>query len=163
MGAPDLIQHLRSRGVTLTPRSDGNLSVRPAGVLTDDEREQIKAHKQELIAYLRQQHQPAPIEWTARARAHFGTAAEPTSPRALKLPESVRALLGLDDGEITRMVGYATQARRHGLNVDDTEEIADRLTLRDRQYDDRHMCIECRALELSGRCAAARAGRLSPH
>jgi hypothetical protein len=59
------------------------------------------------------------------------------------------------------MVGYATQARRHGLNVDDTEEIADRLTLRDRQYDDRHMCIECRALELSGRCAAARAGQLA--
>jgi hypothetical protein len=168
MGAPDLIQHLRSRGVTLTPRDDGNLSVRPKGVLTDDEREQIKAHKPELIAYLRQQHQPTLIDWTARARAHFGTApihpapaTEPAPPHVFNLPDSVRALLGLDDGEITRMVGYATQARRHGLNVDDAEEIADRLTLRDRQHDDRRMCIECRSLELSGRCATARVGQLA--
>jgi hypothetical protein len=94
-------------------------------------------------------------------RGNPAPATEPAPPHVFNLPDSVRALLGVDDGEITRMVGYATQARRHGLNVDDAEEIADRLTLRDRQHDDRRMCIECRCLELSGRCAAARAGQLA--
>ncbi len=137
MSALDILQHLRGRGVTLTARDDGNLSAKPAGVLTDDERQQIKAHKPELIAILRQQRPP------------------------ISLPPPVLALCGLDDAEIDRMVRYMGMAQRQGFNPDEAEEIADRLTLRDRQLDDRRMCIECRHLESTGRCAYARAGRLA--
>ena len=43
----------------------------------------------------------------------------------------------------------------------DAEHLAERLTLRDRQADDRRLCLECRELEASGRCAAERRGTLS--
>jgi hypothetical protein len=43
----------------------------------------------------------------------------------------------------------------------DAEPLAERLTLRDRQADDRRLCVECRELVTSGRCAAARRGALA--
>ena len=42
----------------------------------------------------------------------------------------------------------------------DAERLAELLTVRDRESDDRQMCVECKHLEWSGRCAQARAGRL---
>lgn len=43
----------------------------------------------------------------------------------------------------------------------DAEHLAERLMLRDRQANDRHLCVECRELEASGHCAAARRGALA--
>ena len=40
----------------------------------------------------------------------------------------------------------------------DAEHLAERLSLRDRQGDDRRLCVECRELGAAGRCAAARRG-----
>lgn len=51
-------------------------------------------------------------------------------------------------------------ARFAHLRRRDAEHLAEVLTLRDRQGDDRRMCLECRELEQSGRCAAARRGAL---
>ena len=51
-------------------------------------------------------------------------------------------------------------ARFVQLGRSDAEHLAEVLTLRDRQGDDRRMCLECRELEESGRCAAARRGAL---
>ena len=153
MGAPELLQHLQRRGVTLAPRDDGNLSVRPKGVLTDDERAQIRAHKPELIAYLRQQSQPpARIDWTQRARDYLAV---------VNLPPHLRELVGLSNNELYSMGARYRLAARHGLDMDATERLADDLLRRDRQGLDLHACVECRNLESSGRCAAARAGRLA--
>lgn len=66
---------------------------------------------------------------------------------------------GWDDAEIEAFL-----ARSMCLNVrgrSDAEHLAERLTLRDRQADDRRMCVECRELEAGGRCAAARRGALA--
>lgn len=52
MGAPDLLQMLTARGLTLRPRPDGNLEVSPRTALTDELRAQIRAHKGELLAAL---------------------------------------------------------------------------------------------------------------
>lgn len=135
MGAHELLQHLCSRGVTLTPREDGNLNVIPGNVLTDDERAQIRALKPALLAYLR------------RTPAPGGFAAEGT-----ELSPLCTELVGL--------ASYAAQARRHGLSIDEAERLAEDLLRRDRQGLDLHACSECRHLESTGRCAAARAGRL---
>lgn len=54
----------------------------------------------------------------------------------------------------------AREARFRQLRRTDAEQLAERLTLRDRQADDRRMCVECRELEISGRCAAARRGEM---
>lgn len=63
---------------------------------------------------------------------------------------------GWDDAEIALFM--ARSARFAQIGRRDAERLAERLTLRDRQADDRRMCIESRELELSGRCAAARRG-----
>lgn len=66
---------------------------------------------------------------------------------------------GWDDAEIGR---FLARARRFLLSGRlDAEHLAERLTLRDRQSDDRRMCVECRELEPSGRCAAARRGAIA--
>lgn len=66
---------------------------------------------------------------------------------------------GWDDAEIGM---FLARTRRFGLiGRSDAEHLAERLTLRDRQVDDRRMCLECRELELSGRCAAARRGAIA--
>lgn len=52
------------------------------------------------------------------------------------------------------------EARFRQLRRADAHQLAERLTLRDRQADDRRMCCECRELGDTGRCAAARRGEI---
>jgi len=136
MGAFDILNHLRERGVTLTPEPDGNIRVKPRDKLTDADRAEIRAHKPELVALLQRQQptrQPAP---------------------APEIPPAVRLLCGLDDREIAQMVQRVNIARRAGYSLDDAEVIADRLLMRDRTGLDMAMCLECR--RLSGRRCTAR-------
>lgn len=66
---------------------------------------------------------------------------------------------GWDDAEIDTFMARSKCLSASGRP--DAEHLAERLTLRDRQADDRRMCVECRELEPSGRCAAARRGALT--
>jgi len=66
---------------------------------------------------------------------------------------------GWDDAEIAAFMARSTRLTIGGRS--DAEHLAERLALRDRQADDRHMCLECRELEASGRCGAARRGALT--
>jgi hypothetical protein len=43
----------------------------------------------------------------------------------------------------------------------DADHLAERLTLRDRQHDDRRLCLECAALADNRRCLVAARGRLA--
>jgi hypothetical protein len=51
MGAPDILQALEARGVRLLA-DGGHLVVTPKGSITDDEREQLRAAKPELLHVL---------------------------------------------------------------------------------------------------------------
>jgi len=64
-----------------------------------------------------------------------------------------------NDAEIEAFIARSAWFRT--MSRIDAEHLAERLTLRDRQADDRHLCLECRELEPSGRCAAARRGALA--
>ena len=65
---------------------------------------------------------------------------------------------GWNDAEIETFIA---RAKRFALlGRDDAEHLAERLTLRDRQADHRALCVECRELEVTGRCAAARRGAI---
>jgi len=66
---------------------------------------------------------------------------------------------GWDDAEIEVFMARSTRLSARGRA--DAEHLAERLMLRDRQADDRRMCLECRELEAGGRCAAARRGALT--
>lgn len=48
------------------------------------------------------------------------------------------------DEDIARFVSRRDRLLRWGYPEDRAEELAERLTLRDREQDDRHMCAECR-------------------
>lgn len=64
-----------------------------------------------------------------------------------------------NDAEIETFMARST--RFSAMGRADAEHLAERLTLRDRQADDRHLCVECQELEASGRCAAVRRGALA--
>lgn len=144
MGAPDVLNHLRSVGVTIRALPDGGIEVLHGGVLTDSDRAEIRAHKPELLALLQRQ-QPA---------------RQPAPPMP-EIKANVRALCGLDEDEIARMSGRIDAARRAGYSIDDAEQIADRLLMRDRTGLDMAMCLECRRLS-ARRCTARPAQSFDP-
>lgn len=49
-----LVQYLRKEGVSFWPDDHGNICVHPAGLLTPDHRELIRAHKPAVITWLHQ-------------------------------------------------------------------------------------------------------------
>lgn len=49
---------------------------------------------------------------------------------------------------------------RRGLDYSEAERLADRLVIRDRDGDERRMCLECAGLDARGRCLPARRGAI---
>jgi hypothetical protein len=59
--------------------------------------------------------------------------------------------------EIARMAARVERAEALGLSAREADALADRLHLRDREGDDRRLCIECQHIRASGtgwRCAS---------
>lgn len=65
-----------------------------------------------------------------------------------------------NDAEIDLFQARHARFVRLGLIGQDAEDLAERLTLRDRDRDDRRMSLECRELALSGHCNAAARGAM---
>jgi hypothetical protein len=63
-----------------------------------------------------------------------------------------------DDAEIA---AFKARTERFALlGRADADDLAERLTLRDREIDDRRLCLECTWLGDTGRCVAAATGRI---
>lgn len=155
MGAPDLLRHLRDDGLVLTLTPAGGLHVAPRRSLTDDHRAAIRAARDALIQALQAEatRQPSlPSPKTALPRR---------SSNPLMTPEQADDCHAeaWDDAEIDAFRTREARFARLGQTAD-AEHLAERLTLRDRQQDDRRMCLECAALADTGRCLAAERGRL---
>jgi hypothetical protein len=58
---------------------------------------------------------------------------------------------GWDDAEIARFQARLRRFNSFGIRGDDAQELAERLTLRDRDNDERRMCLEC-SQHQPGRC-----------
>lgn len=65
------------------------------------------------------------------------------------------------DREIARFTFRVALFKRRGLAESDAETLADRLYERDFERDERRVCIECKCLQRSGHCIAAKQGRLT--
>lgn len=143
MGAPDLLRHLRAAGLVLTLNPAGGLHVAPRSALTDDLRAAIRAERDALVLALQ---------------------AEASPPRRsgnpLMTPEESDECHagGWDDTEIDAFT--AREARFTRMGRADADHLAERLTLRDRDGDDRRLCLECTWLGDTGRCLAAATGRM---
>lgn len=147
MGAPELLHHLRGAGLVLTLTPAGALHVAPRSGLTDDHRAAIRAERDALVLAL-------------NAEAATLPPAPRRSSNALMTPEQCDDCHagGWDDAEIDAF--RAREARFTLMGRDDAEHLAERLTLRDRQHDDRRLCLECSWLGDTGRCLAATTGRI---
>lgn len=149
MSAPDLLKHLRGAGLVLTLTPAGGLHVAPRNALSVDHRAAIRAERDALVQAL---------------QAEAETPAPPPPRRSgnlLMTPMQTDGCHagGWDDAEIDTF--QARKARFLSLGrTADAEHLAERLTLRDRDGDERRMCLECSWLGDKGRCLAAATGRL---
>jgi hypothetical protein len=146
MGAPDLLEHLRGAGLVLTLTTAGGLHVAPREALTDEHRAAIRAERDALVLALQAE------------------GSSPPPPRRsgnpLMTPGQGDACHagGWDEAEIDAF--SAREARFSRMSRLDAEHLAERLTLRDRDGDDRRLCLECAWLGDTGRCLAAASGRM---
>jgi hypothetical protein len=143
MGAPDLLQHLRTAGFTLSIHGE-RLLVAPAGSLTTELREAIRANKEVLVAAL----QAPPERQSANPLLTVDQSDECHTPH-------------WSDAELHAFSQRRTRLLRWGCGESEADDLAERMTLRDRQGDDRRMCLECSNLGDTGRCIAAASGRIA--
>ena len=140
MGAPDVLQHLQDAGLHLAV-IDGKIIVTPRSKITDDLRQSIKHNRDKLLQALAA---------TRRSGNPLMTAEQADDCHAG----------AWDDNELTAFTTRVLLLQRRGIEADDADNLAERLTLRDRDGDDRRMCVECSHLGDGGRCLAAAAGRV---
>ena len=136
MGAADVLQRLKTIGATVRPLPGGQVEVLAPGGLSEADRQMIRDNKPDLIAYLAAR--PAP-----------------------SIRPDVLALVGLTDAEIEAMSARVAGLRRAGYSMDDAEQIADRLLMRDRTGLDMATCLECK--RFTGRRCVAQQPVGAPH
>ena len=148
MDAPKLLNYLRGAGLVLTLSPAGGLHGAPRTALTEDHRAAIRAERDALVLAL-------------QAEAEQPPPPPRRSGNPLLTPEQEDKCHagGWDDSEIDAFTARQARFTRMG-RADDAEHLAERLTLRDRQYDDRRMCLECVAWADNGRCLVTARGRL---
>lgn len=160
-----LVDQLGLVGVKLFLTNVGALAVSPASLLTDDLRALIRAGKSGLIDWLKAANDPTPCP--NNAAPDIGTIRAPDLS-----PTLMAASLALDFSIVaegvtpsvdpdancwphsTAMNGteldlFAARLHRFtnkGLNYIDSEALADKLVIRDRETDDRQSCLECKHL-----------------
>ena len=160
MGAADLLNRLRGDGLVLTVTAGGGLHVAPRQALTDEHRAAIRAARDALVLTL-QADAPCPTStWTPTPTPRLPPPRR--SGNSLMTPEQGDDCHagGWDDAEIEVFMVREARFMRLG-RVADAEHLAERLTLRDREQDDRRLCLECAALADNRRCELAAKGRLA--
>lgn len=129
MGAPDLLHRLRDAGFKLTLAGGDSIHVAPASALTDAHRQAIRDHRAGLLALL------APVP----------KAALPDRPHRLAKDAADRCHgPAWSELEIQTFVARVALFMRRGMSATDADDLAEALVLRDRDGDDRRVCIECK-------------------
>lgn len=138
MLAPELLHHLRGVGLVLTVMPAGDLHVGPRDALTDDHRLAIRDQRDFLLQALRVETGDSP-PWRGG--------------NSLLAPEQSDECHagGWSDAEILVFTAMADWFIHMGCSTSESEHLAERLILRDRQYDDRRLCLECAHLQGWGR------------
>jgi len=121
----------------LSVRADGDaLAVKPADRLTPEIRTLLVAHKPALLNWLRQ------------------AANDPADPDRWCWPNDPSLDAAMNSGEIETLASRTQLFMRRGLGLRQAEKLADTLTRRDREDDDRRACVECQRLTNTRNCTA---------
>lgn len=133
--AANLLDTFSAAGLAVSLTSENNLKVTPAKALTDELRVTIKANKALLVDYLQ------------RVAANDNLAESP-----LKLSYQCWATReAMSEEEIDTFIVRLERFAEKGARLEDAERLADRLVIRDREGDDRRLCLEYKFLEGQGR------------
>ena len=163
---------LRAAGLTLTLTQDkSGIAVQPASRLTPELRQIIRDCRTELIGWLDAANDPAkpwqadwgpgtepPADVQARLRAK--SLASDAEQAGASAADPDRACWPYTAAWTESEIGH--YARRllsfagRGVEMSTAEALADRLVGRDRDADDRHLCLECTGMQ-QGRCTHWRA------
>ena len=158
MGAGELLHLLRGVGLVLTVTPSGGLHVAPSEALTDAHRAAIRTQRDALLLALRAEAKPPPKQ--------------PSSPpqrrgNPLITPEQSAECHagGWSDPEIDTFTARLGRFTDKGLRLDDAERLADTLVIRDREGDDRRLCLECIHLQGYGpwRCGNWKPADVPPY
>lgn len=143
-----LLCDLRSAGFVLTLTRTEGLRVAPRDALTDEHRAEIRAERDALVFALQAE------------RSRLMT--KPVNGNPLMTSEQSDACHagGWDREEIEAFTSMEARFLRMGRTVD-AKHLAERLILRNREQDDRRLCLECAWLKETGGCRAAATGRLA--
>lgn len=160
----EVINTLTAAGLALSLTADNNLKITPAKALTDDLRKVVKLNKQALVKYLKQapaNDGPAvdttttddkreTYEERAAIMEHMGGIEKSEAERlaALQTWPNTQAM---NPGEVDTFTARLARFTDKGVSYDDAERLADALVIRDRQGDDRRLCLECTHLQGTGR------------
>lgn len=132
MQARQLLADISAAGMVVSLTQDNKLKVTPARALTDELRNSIRLHKSELVGFLQRQ------------------AANDPTPDADRWcwPHST----AMNGSEIETFTMRLMQFTDKGMPKVDAEILADKLIIRDREVDDRRVCLECAHLHDRWRC-----------
>jgi len=170
MQTRQLLESFTAAGLALSLTSDNGLKVTPAKALNDDLRDTIKAHKTALVEYLQwvtvndctesQEGNPSKpnLDPTTAVKVLGKVptdAARAGVPAAIDGPSLIIApttdpdrwcwphVAAWNSKEIDTFKARVSHFTDKGLSLADAESEADRLAIRDREGDDRRLCLEC--------------------
>lgn len=157
----EVVDTLHAAGLTLELTPELALKVSPASVLTPDLRDLIRISKDMLVGWLQR---PAANDAPADPDTKVSPRVEATPAADIELSEHY-ARAHEADMAMSRADADTFNARMalftdKGVSLGDAERLAERLVIRDREGDDRRLCLECSYYGSSGRCVAAATGRL---
>jgi hypothetical protein len=146
MGARDLFRRLRGSSFELSLTEHGGVKVTPASALTDDIRQAIRVNRAELVELL---------------RGCGGTSPTPRHYQLSKADADHCHWPPWSEPEIAIFSVRVLTFIRRCMSPADADDLAESLTLRDRDGDDRRLCLECTWLGETGKCLAAASGRIA--
>lgn len=165
-----VVDALHAAGLTLALTSEFALKVTPVCVLTPELRDLIRTSKDMLVAWLRQ---PAANDAQTIQDAKVapkvelkGTAAQAAQPPAVdsevteQYARANEADMAMSRAEADTFKTRQARFLACGQVLEDVDRLAEKLLIRDREGDDRRLCLECTYYESAGRCVAAATGRL---
>ena len=166
---------LRAAGLTLTLTADkSSIAVQPASRLTPELRQIIRDCRTELIGWLDAANDPAKpwqADWgdggnpPAEVQARLQAKSQAADARLAGTPaaDPDRACWPYSDAwtetEIGRYARRLLSFAGRGVEMSTAEALADKLVGRDRDQDERRMCLECSNCQ-QGRCTRWRAAGL---
>ncbi len=131
----ELLDTLAAAGLSVTLTPEKALKVTPAHALTDELRSTIRANKAQLVNYL------------DRPAANDAALSDAADPDQSCWPRSV----AMSAGEIETFLARQARFTDKGVSMDEAAVLADKLVNRDRDLDDRRLCLECVHFQGAGR------------